>query len=512
MLEALRTPAEDGDVLLLPPPEQLPDVLDAARERFNSMDFAVAGIAAAELRQQARAEAAELIGADPPAPWIATGHQSEMHHAGVWFKDAATAAWAEATGGTAMHVVADLDTIHHVALFVPQVGDEGTLDVVGVRFARLTGRQCPAQLPAPPPETVEEISRLCVDCGMMDVWLAEARAAAGGTLAQWITSARAAVNTSLGLALYDVYWSRIVRGGSFARFAASICLDAERMFACHNEALAAHRATGEITNPTQPVPDLHRRDGAVEVPLWAFRPGRQREGLFVRPVDGGAELLTPAGPLASLPADADDAVKVMTGLAAADVLIAPRALPLTMYLRAFVVDVFIHGTGGARYDVLGDELARRWLGWAPPPFATATATLRVDLPRYSVTVADRAAARWAVHHAWHNPFACGAAGGEDVPAEAHALRQRKIAALAQVSAAARLSAERAAAFAEVHAVNAELRECLASGQKAVADRLAQIESHLAHNAAADSREFFFALMPRAKLAALVQKARVWASA
>jgi len=423
MLNKLITPAVDGGVLLLPPADRLPEMLQTARDRLKAMDFTVAGVPAAQLRRQAREELAAEIGADLPAPWIATGHQSEMHHAGVWFKDAAAAAWAEAVEGSAVHVVADLDTLGHMELSVPRVRADGALDVARARFARPSGRQCPAQLPAPSAEAADELVAAGGAAGVFEVWAAAARRRAGqGTLAEWITAGRAAVNESLGLAVHDVYWSRMIRGRAFGRFAAAVCLDAERVFTCHAEALAAHRSAYGITNPTQPAPDLHRYDGAVEVPLWVFRPGGSREPLRVRHVNNALELLTPAGSLAIVPDEQDAAAAAIVAMIAEGTMIAPRALTLTMYLRAFVVDVFIHGTGGSRYDVLGDDLTRRWLGWPPPPFATATATLRLDLPRFDVTAADRSQARWNVHHAWHNPYA----RANNPSARADALQERKV--------------------------------------------------------------------------------------
>ena len=55
--------------------------------------------------------------------------------------------------------------------------------------------------------------------------------------------------------------------------------------------------------------------------------------------------------------------------------LAPRALTLTLFLRLFVADVFVHGIGGGHYDrVLDRLLVRRW-GVEPPAFCVATATL-----------------------------------------------------------------------------------------------------------------------------------------
>ena len=57
-----------------------------------------------------------------------------------------------------------------------------------------------------------------------------------------------------------------------------------------------------------------------------------------------------------------------------------RALTTTLFARLFLGDLFIHGIGGAKYDELGDEVARGFLGAPPPPFLTLSLTLWLGLP------------------------------------------------------------------------------------------------------------------------------------
>ena len=46
-----------------------------------------------------------------------------------------------------------------------------------------------------------------------------------------------------------------------------------------------------------------------------------------------------------------------------------------MFSRFLLGDLFIHGIGGAKYDELGDEIARRFFGIEPPGFLTLSLTL-----------------------------------------------------------------------------------------------------------------------------------------
>jgi hypothetical protein len=59
----------------------------------------------------------------------------------------------------------------------------------------------------------------------------------------------------------------------------------------------------------------------------------------------------------------------------------PRALVTTLVARRVVADVFVHGVGGAAYDVLTDDVVRRLTGCDPPRHAVVTGTLRLPVDR-----------------------------------------------------------------------------------------------------------------------------------
>ena len=508
-------PTEDGGVFLSPAREGLSNALGAVDDGFSHMDFLVACMPGRALRDQARAELAEMLGVCPASPWIVAAHQSEMHHAGVWFKDVAAAALAGAAGGSALHVVADLDTVGKGPITVPLLSGGGRLRRVSASLASAGVGRCPAQLPPPTAGQLEELigtfTGSLSTASMLDRWADAGRKALGQsrTLAEWVTASRAAVSESLGLKVHDVFWSRIAAGAAFARFAADLALRHREMYVAHGEVLSAHRSARGITNAAQPVPDLGRHEGAHELPLWVFRDGGPRERAFARDCDQGVELVTPAGPLARLPGEGQAATETIISLMQTGVILAPRALTLTLFLRTFLADLFVHGVGGTRYEAVAEALTRRWFSFQPPPLVTASATLRLPLPREPATQADLARARWHVHHAWHNPQLY--VEGEKCPPQAAGLLRRKGELLEAMTSGRRFSQERSEAFAELHRVNDELRRLLPEGQSATKGRLEEVGRGLAHNALADSREVFFVLMPPGKLTGLIDRARRWSS-
>lgn len=50
-------------------------------------------------------------------------------------------------------------------------------------------------------------------------------------------------------------------------------------------------------------------------------------------------------------------------------------------MRIFVADLFVHGTGGAKYDEVTDFIIKNWYGFEPPKLAVASATLHCGINR-----------------------------------------------------------------------------------------------------------------------------------
>jgi len=58
--------------------------------------------------------------------------------------------------------------------------------------------------------------------------------------------------------------------------------------------------------------------------------------------------------------------------------IRPKALLLTLYNRLFISDLFIHGLGGAKYDLVTDEIIREFFKVEPPHLLIVSCTLYLD--------------------------------------------------------------------------------------------------------------------------------------
>ena len=75
-----------------------------------------------------------------------------------------------------------------------------------------------------------------------------------------------------------------------------------------------------------------------------------------------------------------------------------------MFTRYLLGDLFIHGIGGAKYDELGDEIARRFFGIEPPGFLTLSLTLWLGPARPTAASArDLASVDRALRDLLYNP-------------------------------------------------------------------------------------------------------------
>jgi hypothetical protein len=168
------------------------------------------------------------------------------------------------------------------------------------------------------------------------------------------------------------------------------------------------------------------------------------------------------------------------------VRLSPRALTLTMFFRLALVDQFIHGIGGGRYDQVTDRLIARHFNIEPPRFCVTTATLyfpdavgrsRVCMP----CVAQEG------HKLRHN-----------------VLGERKRELVARIEAAPRKSLDRSAAFYEMHRQLAAARHThpLLSRWD---EHVREVQQREAEEASVFDRELFYAIQPRERLTRLIER-------
>jgi hypothetical protein len=236
------------------------------------------------------------------------------------------------------------------------------------------------------------------------------------------------------------------------------------------------------------MPDLTREGERVELPFWTYVPGQPRERLVAR-------------------AGSDPFREIQPGA-----VIRPRALALTMFMRLFFADLFIHGIGGALYDQITDGMLRELAGFVPA-YGCVSAAWLLPLGQPLENLDDIAALKWRQHHAEHNPQLAidpFTAVRTDV-AELIRDRRELIARISESLAAKRRDAgafqERREWFRKLHALNEELHgkapRVLANLDRQIADA----ERAAEQNKVLLWREYFFGLHSMESLQKLIAAVR-----
>jgi hypothetical protein len=237
------------------------------------------------------------------------------------------------------------------------------------------------------------------------------------------------------------------------------------------------------------MPDLKISDDQCEVPFWLDDLIAQtRDRAQVQKTSDGWELIV-AGEGFPLSASADglEAVdELKRFLHRHNVRLSPRALTLTMFLRLFVADQFVHGIGGGRYDQVTDDVIRNFFNMEPPHFAVTTATL------YFPTAVGR-----------KRPcFPCLAHEGHKLRHQV--LGEQKMELVHQIDSLPRRSGQRQRVFIQMHALinaKAATHPSVVSWQ----ERVNEANREELDDSPLFDREFFYAIQPKERLAGVIDR-------
>jgi hypothetical protein len=417
-------PAGHGEVVTVPPVDEWAALLAANAALRWAWRFQVGGVDAAAFTAQARRDAADTadtfsarlgvpLAARQHAPQriVMTGHQPELYHPGVWIKDFLLERIARETGALGIDIVVDSDTFDTLRIEAPCMRP----DVQRCREYLAVGGPdtCYACVPSLTPDQADEFSASCLEMlhtlpapsvarHYAEFAVALRSAAADATnLAELTTFARRRYEASAGTGYLELPVTTMVRGRAFLRFCADILLRAESFARVYDGELGEYRERANIRSQAQPFPDLQRRGDLQEVPFWIVD-GQRRGAAYVRVLSGEVALCAADGSeVVALGADVDSAIEALASLPG--IVVAPRAVTLTLFTRMFVADLFIHGIGGARYDAVTDAVAAGWYGVEPPPYVVASMTLYLPIGVHAVTDDEVARAHEDVNRLKHNP-------------------------------------------------------------------------------------------------------------
>lgn len=365
-------------------------------------------------------------GAEAFRLWFVGGHQPELFHPGIWWKNFVLDRMARRWQGLAVNLLVDHEETGS-SVRVPGLRPDGRVEWREIFWDAPAGR-LPAELQRPGgggqleafPVLLREAVRPWVAGPLVGRLWPHVRELAGGmpALPHALAAARHRIEQGGGLETLELPISRLCQTRAFAGFCGRIIGDAGRFAGCYNGALADFRAFHRIRGQQHPFPDLAVEHGAVELPLWLYTtadPVRRR--VMAEETHGRVRLFAP-GLRREWYLDATDAADSLSGLVGdPEVCLRPRALLLTMFVRQVMADLFVHGVGGASYDRVTDLVAARFFGSPLAPFVAATGTWQI-VPHDPVRSQDEVrAVQQAIRRLQQQPER----SEEELPAEARPL-------------------------------------------------------------------------------------------
>lgn len=383
----IRAPQDHGDYLIR---GQRPAPIGPCRAALD-VCFPFAKEARRELLGAAIRWSGQYLDADLSTPagdpsLMLSGHQPELFHPGVWFKNFVLDKWQSVTGQLSINLVVDNDQQNANWLSFPGKRGQRTavvrenFDHGGIgqpyeermlrhedRFGDLVQRVQSRVASIAPAELLVEF------------WT-HLRQLPIRNLGHRFAAARHRMEWQRGVRNLEVPLSHVCQTSGFAHFAHQLISDAPQFQTVYNQVLVDYRRQNDLSGQDRPIPNLERYDQWWEVPFWVWSPDHPyRQRAFVRQRGNLLELTGEA----FLAGQARTAMNPCPIREATSLLELPgwklrtRALTTTMYSRAILGDGFLHGIGGAIYDQLTDEMFRRYFQQVLPPFLTATATMRL---------------------------------------------------------------------------------------------------------------------------------------
>lgn len=330
-------------------------------------------------------------------PLIFSGHQPIFVHPGIWAKCLAASVLAESVKGAAYHKLTDTALAPEYIHYLPELEQDGrarrrVLDFFTSKDMKQTEKSVPyAYMPAPQAAALEKVfadaNNYCPPGVKKGVAYFGERMLKGLKL----NSANNDKNTwdlfqvhCMGL-LDEICGTRRIylegnmlwKSDAFTDFLVHWFTHMSELNELYNQSLNEYRRAHGISHEIEPMPNLKFDDWYFETPFWGTNAHHHRDTLWAK-LDGKHLLLKLRGAEGHFSFDLKE---LKAELAKSTALtLWPKAIPQTLFCRMYLCDFFIHGTGGAVYEEVGNRFFEKALKSEAPAFGVVTATYLADAP------------------------------------------------------------------------------------------------------------------------------------
>ncbi|MDH4199221.1 MAG: hypothetical protein OEV66_02485 [Spirochaetia bacterium] len=305
-----------------------------------------------QLKTLVREEIAERLMLSKDLPLIVNGHQAIFYHPGLVSKEILAFRAASQLKGNALSVILDHDP-NDLIFSYPAIKMEKSEFRIQKKFKLLASKDSfhYFNLQLDLNGFFEILENIAANLKphyreeslhFLEENFAILKRHAGKNSSDLVVHSRMESLKQSGMNLLALKTSEITALQSWKQYCASINSDIAGFASAYNLALHDYRNAHGIKNHAQPVPDL-KYD---ELPFWVIDDNGKRQKASY--ADKGKTLL-------------------------------PRAITLSIFLRLFASDVFVHGTGGARYDQVTNSIIQRFFRVTPLAFLVKTASLQIPV-------------------------------------------------------------------------------------------------------------------------------------
>jgi len=442
-IKSFTIPKKNKEIFIEPAYEDIPGLINLNKERFQSYDFNINGIPFSQFREQVRSDTLKKAGEysekflslcsnlniagtenlscikdsySPEKDIIQTGHSPAITHPGVLIKHSLVNSIAKKVNGIGINMVVDNDAGNDNCLNIPDInGSDSSVEknkyhpglrnlaFEEIRYAdqtQLLAFQESVLKSLHNPDmkkTFEEFMNVVIELF--------------GEILQFsdlFTFARHTFLTRFGISNLEVPVSHISETDSFLNFFLHITANAKSFVDIYNAKLREYRKLKKISSKANPLPDLMEKGFVVEMPFWMWKRDEPRKGLFASIAnDNRISIICEKKIVEHF--DFDERNRSTKNLEKLRILISngikirPKAIANTMYSRMFFSDLFIHGIGGAKYDLITDEIIREFFRVEPPTYATISATLHLPYKPFDTSKEDVNGLKHVIKDMGYNP-------------------------------------------------------------------------------------------------------------
>lgn len=427
-------PAENLGVFVYPLLHGMQELLTANMAKINQYDLKIHGLDINFLRDKIRFEIIEaateytnallLNNREPDGndnvisrgsyklettPIFQTGHAPIFYPPGIWIKNHLVDFLAKNYNGIGINVVMDNDTPAEDFVQFPNLTTEHVsvksikgIDIPkGLAFEETNycSIRTDRDIKALYCEINDKFSSAINDSKAQDtirkyIDLLNESLKLTENLGESLTFARRRFEVDYGLQNLEIPISKICETEGFLIFFLALASESDRFANVYNSKLGKYRKENNIRSIANPLPNLKVNEGLIELPFWIWKENSLRKKVYARKTGNNhVDILLDNTEFSDSQktdksktegiihfqtikiGDFKQNLKTLKDMANAGFKIRPKALANTMFLRLFFADVFVHGIGGAKYDIVTNCIIEDFFCVSPPDYVVVSATL-----------------------------------------------------------------------------------------------------------------------------------------